>query len=85
MDVGPETPVSSCCLSERELLPWGLSQEDSECEITRSVKPLWRIKETLWGVENWLMCSSLSLPLGMSLWFSSTQETSSENVQASDT
>lgn len=45
-----------------------------------------RIKETLWGMKNWLtdMCSALSLPLGMSLWFSSIQETSFENGQTPD-
>lgn len=45
-----------------------------------------RIKETLWGMKNWLtdMCSALSLPFEMSLWFSSTQETSSENGQTPD-
>lgn len=89
MDAVTETPVSSCCLSQREALPSPpggcCPTEDSECEFTRSVKPLGRIKETLWAVKNWLTCSSLSLPLGKSLWFSSTQETSSEKVWTSDT
>lgn len=65
--------------------PWGWPTEDSKCEFTRAVKPLGRIKETLWAVKNWLLCSSLSQPLEMSLWFSSTQETSLEKVPTSDT
>lgn len=65
--------------------PGGCPTEEGECEFARSVKPLGRIKETPWAVKNWLMLSSLSLPLGMSLWFCSTQETSSEKVWTSDT
>lgn len=34
----------------------GCPTDDSECEITRSVKPLCRIKETLRGVKIWLTC-----------------------------
>lgn len=35
-----------------------------------------------WGLKNWLTCAQPFLPLRMSLWFCSTQETSSENGQA---
>lgn len=41
--------------------PGGCPTDDSECEITRSVKPLCSIKETLRGVKIWLTCSALSL------------------------
>lgn len=60
----PATPVSSYCLSKRELLPWGLSHDwlKSECKITRVVKPLGRIKGTLWGMKSWLSCPSFSPP-----------------------
>ena len=45
----------------------GCPTDDSECEIARALKPLGRIKETLWVLKSWPMCSSLSLPLGTSL------------------
>lgn len=83
MDGGPRPQGLLVCPRENAT-PGGCTTGDSECEFTRSVRPLRRIKETLWAKKNWLMCPSLSLPLGMPLWFSSIQETSSKKVWTSD-
>lgn len=67
MDVGLRCQCLLIVCQKENCYPGGCPTDDSECEITRAVKPLGRIKETLWGVKSWLTCSSLSLPLGMSL------------------
>jgi hypothetical protein len=60
-----QCPLTVC--PKENCYPGGCPTDNSACKITRVVKPLGRIKGTLWGMKSWLTCPSFSLPLGMSL------------------